>query len=60
MAFYKDLRNTYRYPVGNEKPGQAGWIAKHLKNLRTQLHDEIKEERKSNSLIIGSWNIKTF
>ena len=60
MAFYKDLKNSYRYPVGNDKPGQAGWIAKRLKTLRTQLNVEIRGNRKPNSLIIGSWNIKHF
>lgn len=60
MAFYKNLRREYHYPVGNEKPGQAGWIAKHLKKLRTQLRNEIKANREPGSLIIGSWNIKHF
>ena len=60
MAFYKDLRNTYRYPRGNSKPGQAGWVAKHLQALRLQLHEEIEKDRQPNSLIIGSWNIKHF
>lgn len=60
MAFYKDLRNTDRYPRGNSKPGQAGWVAQHLKALRLQLHEEIEKDRRPNSLIIGSWNIKHF
>ncbi len=60
MAFYKDLRNKDRYPEGSNKPGQSGWIAKHLKDLRGQLKDEIRGQRQPNSLIIGSWNIKHF
>jgi len=60
MAFYKDLKNSYRYPEGNDLPGQAGWIARHLKDLRVQLLNEIEKDRNPNSLIIGSWNIKHF
>lgn len=60
MAFYKSLKNTYRYPAGNQEPGQAGWIASHLKSLRKQLNAEIREKRNPDSLIIGSWNIKHF
>ena len=60
MAFYKDFRNSYYYPVGHEKPGEAGWIAKHLLDLRAQLRTEIKANRTPNSLIIGSWNTKHF
>ena len=60
MAFYKDLKKSYRYPVGDTKPGQAGWVAKHLRTLREQLHTEIEAKRRPNSLIIGSWNIKHF
>lgn len=60
MAFYKDLKKGYFYPQGSDKPGQAGWVAKHLKDLRAQLYAEIQEKRHANSLIIGSWNIKHF
>lgn len=60
MAFYKDLKNSIRYPPGNDSPGQAGWIARHLQDLRTQLRNQILERREANSLIIGSWNIKHF
>ncbi len=60
MAFYKDLKNTYRYPAGSDKPGQSGWIAARLKRLRLQLANEIRSTRRANSLIIGSWNIKHF
>lgn len=60
MAYYKNLRSTYRYPKGNKLPGQSGWIALHLKKLRRQLFAEIKGNRRPDSLIIGSWNIKHF
>ncbi|MEM7459015.1 MAG: endonuclease/exonuclease/phosphatase family protein [Pseudomonadota bacterium] len=60
MAYYKDLKKDYRYPAGNSVPGQSGWIARHLKALRTQLFQEIRGQRHPNSLIIGSWNIKHF
>ena len=60
MAFYKDLKKAYWYPKGSTRPGQAGWIAQHLKTLRDQLHAEIERDRDPNSLIIGSWNIKHF
>lgn len=60
MAMYKDLKNTYRYPAGKTMPGQSGWISEHLIALRRRLNDEIKRERKANSLILGSWNIRHF
>lgn len=60
MAFYKSLKNERRYPPGNQKPGQAGWVATRIQKLRDQLNVEIRKDRDPDSLIIGSWNIKHF
>lgn len=60
MAFYQSLRDERQYQRGREKPGQAGWIAERLLRLREQLDAEITSQRQSNSLIIGSWNIRHF
>ncbi|MDG1824972.1 MAG: endonuclease/exonuclease/phosphatase family protein [Henriciella sp.] len=52
MAMYKDLR---RY--GEAK---SAHVAQRILGLREKLHDEITGPRRSNSLIIGSWNIRNF
>lgn len=60
MAYYRTLNNDYRYPKGDEKPGQSGWIVDRLLRLRAMLNAEITSRRAPNSLIIGSWNIRHF
>ncbi|MEM1374302.1 MAG: endonuclease/exonuclease/phosphatase family protein [Pseudomonadota bacterium] len=60
MASYKALKDITLYPPGREKPGQAGWVAERLLRLRRALDAEIRTNRRANSLIIGSWNIRHF
>lgn len=57
MAYYKSIRD---YPPGREAPGQSGWIADGLLRLRADLAEQIRDQRRDNSLIIGSWNIRAF
>ncbi|MBU2981775.1 endonuclease/exonuclease/phosphatase family protein [Lentibacter algarum] len=60
MAYYGLLKNNILYPQGNSAPGQAGWVCDHLLALRRDLAQQIKDQRKPNSLILGSWNIRHF
>lgn len=60
MAFYQSLKRKTLYPRGREAPGQAGWIADRLLRLRAALDAQITSQRRPNSLIIGSWNIRHF
>ncbi len=60
MAFYRSLMNEQLYPRGTQRPGQAGWIANKLLGLRQALRVQITAQRKANSLILGSWNIRHF
>ena len=57
MAFYHRL-NTYADAA--DYPDKDAWIAGRLLELRLALHQEIRGARRSNSLIIGSWNIRAF
>jgi endonuclease/exonuclease/phosphatase family metal-dependent hydrolase len=57
MAYYKSIRD---YPPGRSAPGQSGWIADGLLRLRADLAVQIRDTRRSNSLIVGSWNIRAF
>ena len=57
MAYYHDLN---RYPVTDDIPEDPAWIAARLVALRQQLRTEIKDKRRPNSLIIGSWNLQAF
>lgn len=67
MAFYHNL-NDYQRDEDEARaagqdidyPGKAAWIAARLLDLRTHLRDQITGRRRSNSLIIGSWNIRAF
>ncbi len=56
MAYYKSIKD---YPPG-DAPGQAGWIAEGLLRLRADLAEQISDQRRANSLIVGSWNIRAF
>lgn len=55
MAMYKALRYYQR-----SNPEKADFIAGKLLNLRERLAQEITNDRRPNSLIIGSWNIRNF
>ena len=58
MAFYQNLK---RYAnKDKDYPNKKNWIASRLLTLRHDLHEEINKDRRSNSLIIGSWNIRAF
>ena len=57
MAFYKDLR---RYKYDKSYPGKQSWISSRLLTLRHDLNEAIEKDRKPNSLIVGSWNIRAF
>jgi len=52
MPFYHGLKD---YPEE-----RADWIARRLVALRADLSREIGLKRKPNSLIVGSWNIRSF
>ena len=58
MAFYQYLKG---YKKDSEKyPNKQSWIASRLLTLRHDLNEAIKKDRRPNSLIIGSWNIRAF
>jgi len=57
MAYYKSIKT---YPSGSYSPGQRGWVANGLLRLRAALATQIRNGRRDNSLIIGSWNIRAF
>lgn len=52
MAMYKALRNYAE--------DDAAFIAERILKLRRKLASEITDQKKANSLIIGSWNIRNF
>lgn len=57
MAFYHSLK---KYEEDTDYPGKQAWIASRLLTLRHDLYETIERDRKPNSLIIGSWNIRAF
>ncbi len=57
MAYYHDLK---RYEHDTDYPNKQEWIARRLLTLRHDLNEVIKRDRRPNSLIIGSWNIRAF
>lgn len=57
MAFYHDLKYYEKDP---SYPDKQRWISSRLLTLRHDLHETIGKVRRSNSLIIGSWNIRAF
>ena len=57
MPFYNDLSRYRDHP---EYPGQADWIARRLLTLRYDLAQTIVKDRRPNSLIVGTWNIRAF
>lgn len=66
MAFYHDLKDYDDDADDPAKqgfphfPGKKKWIAERLLTLRADLQDQITEQRRSDTLIIGSWNIRAF
>ena len=57
MPFYHDLKN---YNADDHYPDKQSWIASRLLALRHDLKETILDQRRPNSLIIGSWNIRAF
>jgi len=57
MAFYHPIKT---YADDADYPGKGRWIAERLLSLRESLRQSITNERRPNSLIIGSWNIRAF
>ncbi|MEJ2499178.1 MAG: hypothetical protein P8Y49_07860 [Sulfurovaceae bacterium] len=57
MAFYHNLKD---YKNDSDYPNKAAWISTRLLTLRHDLYHAIKKDRRPNSLIIGSWNIRAF
>lgn len=57
MAFYQDLK---KYKYDKHYANKQEWISSRLLTLRHDLYETIKKDRKPNSLIIGSWNIRAF
>lgn len=58
MAFYRDLSGYERDE--SYYPKKRSWIASRLLTLRHDLYHAIEKDRKPNSLIIGSFNIRAF
>ena len=59
MPFYVDLNTYKKYPDPNY-PDKHKWIAERLLALRYELEMQILKDRRPNSLIGGSWNIRAF
>jgi len=57
MAFYHSLKD---YEGDTNYPNKQSWITSRLLTLRHDLYETIEKDRRSNSLIIGSWNIRAF
>lgn len=60
MPFYHDLKTYRDDPRHADYPGMADWIARRLLTLRYDLKQAIIKDRRPNSLIVGSWNIRAF
>lgn len=63
MAFYHGIKaysETAADGVQADYPDKQGFIAERLLKLRADLNTQILADRKANSLIIGSWNIRAF
>ncbi len=59
MPFYDDLR-SYRDEPDPDYPSKHKWIAERLLALRYDLDMKIVKDRRPNSLIVGTWNIRAF
>ena len=59
MPRYKDLARYRDAPPGNF-PDKAAFIARRLRALRHDLDRAISDRRGSDTLIVGSWNIRAF
>lgn len=62
MPFYHGIKRYKHTPPRNfpNYPDKQQWIAGRLLNLRKDLNAAIVTDRRPNSLIIGSWNIRAF
>nr|WP_246195252.1 endonuclease/exonuclease/phosphatase family protein [Paracoccus litorisediminis] len=59
MPFYQDL-NDYRQLPDSNYPDKHKWIAQRLLALRHDLNLRIVRGRRSDSLIVGTWNLRAF
>lgn len=59
MPSYVDL-NTYKRDPDPSYPAKHKWIAERLLALRCDLDMTIVKDRRPNSLIVGTWNIRAF
>lgn len=59
MPFYVDL-GRYQDKPDPTYPGKHKWIAERLLALRYDLDMQIVKDRRPNSLIVGTWNIRAF
>jgi endonuclease/exonuclease/phosphatase family metal-dependent hydrolase len=59
MPFYVDL-NRYKARPDPDYPSKHSWIAERLLALRYDLAMAIVKDRRPNSLIVGTWNIRAF
>jgi endonuclease/exonuclease/phosphatase family metal-dependent hydrolase len=57
MAFYHPIKT---YAEDPDYPNKQSWITSRLLTLRHDLQETIKKDRRPNSLIVGSWNIRAF
>lgn len=66
MPFYHDLKSYRDMPVDATNPAhepypnKADWVSRRILALRHDLNTTISGQRRPNSLIIGSWNIRAF
>lgn len=61
MPFYHGIKSYRDYPVSKENyPNKHKWIAERLLTLRYDLDMKIVKDRKPNSLIVGTWNLRAF
>ena len=65
MAFYRHLiryknNSIFPYVDSSTYPDKQKWISSRLMTLRHDLAESIGKDRKPNSLIIGSWNLRAF
>ena len=57
MPFYHPIKS---YKDDPDYPDKADWIARRLLALRYDLSQALTKDRRPNSLIIGSWNVRAF
>lgn len=57
MPFYNALKF---YDPDQDYPNKSKWIAERLLALRYDLDQRIVKDRRPNSLVVGTWNIRAF